>query len=112
MSRRKIEWLHKKQRKHNYENENYCPQSVICKDQVVSYCTDFLRDRDLYLLDYYPSGSMDYAGMRNHNRIVHFALSAILHTQEPEENLNILLLFQLFSNSNQLFVPFFTELTD
>ena len=50
--------------------------------------------------------------VRNHNRIVHFALSAILHTQEPEENLNILLLFQLFSNSNQLFVPFFTELTD
>ena len=36
----------------------------------------------------------------------------ILHTQEPEENLNVLLLFQFFGNSNQFFVPFFTELTD
>ena len=36
----------------------------------------------------------------------------ILHTQEPEENLNVLLLFQFFGNSDQLFVPFFTELTD
>ena len=39
-------------------------------------------------------------------------LSGILHTQEPEENLNVLLLFQFFGNSNQFFVPFFTELTD
>ncbi len=39
-------------------------------------------------LDYYSSGSMDDAGMWNHNRIVHFAVSGIWHTQEPEENLN------------------------
>lgn len=45
-------------------------------------------------------------------RIVYFTISGILHTQEPEENLNVLLLFQFFGNSDQLFVPFFTELTD
>lgn len=36
----------------------------------------------------------------------------IIHPEEPEENLNVLLLFQFFGNSNQFFVPFFTELTD
>ena len=51
-------------------------------------------------------------GMRNYYRIVYFTISGILHTQEPEENLNVLLLFQFFGNSDQLFVPFFTELTD
>ena len=59
-----------------------------------------------------PSGSMDDTGMRNYYRIVYFTISGILHTQEPEENLNVLLLFQFFGNSNQFFVPFFTELTD
>ena len=44
--------------------------------------------------------------------IIAFTISGILHTQEPEENLNVLLLFQFFGNSNQFFVPFFTELTD
>ena len=55
---------------------------------------------------------MDDTGMRNYYRIVYFNISGILHTQEPEENLNVLLLFQFFGNSDQLFVPFFTELTD
>ena len=64
------------------------------------------------ILDYYSSGSMDDTGMRNYYRIVYFTISGILHTQEPEENLNVLLLFQFFGNSNQFFVPFFTELTD
>ena len=85
---------------------------LLTQDQVVSYCIDFLRNRHLYFLDYYSSGSMDDTGMRNYYRIVYFTISGILHTQEPEENLNVLLLFQFFGNSDQLFVPFFTELTD
>ncbi len=58
-------------------------------------CIDFLRNRHLYFLDYYSSGSMDDTGMRNYYRIVYFTISGILHTQEPEENLNVLLLFIL-----------------
>ena len=65
----------------------------------------------IFLIIIHPEVWMD-TGMRNNNRIVYFTISSILHTQEPEENLNILLLFQFFGNSNQFFVPFFTELTD
>ena len=88
------------------------PNPLFAKIRLFLIVLTSCVNRHLYFLDYYSSGSMDDTGMRNYYRIVYFTISGILHTQEPEENLNILLLFQLFSNSNQLFVPFFTELTD
>ena len=96
----------------HYENENYYSQSAICKDQVVPHCINFLCDRYVYFPYYHPSGSMDHTGMWNNSRIVYSAISAILHAQESEEKLNIMLFFQFFGNYHQFFIPFFTELTD
>ena len=63
----------------NYEIENYDSQPLTCKNEIVSYCSDFLRYRHLYFPDYHSSGSVGCTVMRNSNSLVHIAISGILH---------------------------------